>query len=173
MTGTRNDAMPSGDSPAGYRDKHYRPQVTYSYFETRVSRQGKIGMEYENTYNPKEETQENNIGGNIVNGKCKPPDWQNRCKVAKDKRSNRPYDFAIGNSGSKNTIRGGNRSKPYPNQCDQHTDNRGQDNIFLPAIDHLASQNPADGEKEPCHGCTFHPRGCINHYSSKGAGDEK
>ncbi|MBP1699533.1 MAG: hypothetical protein H6Q41_4721, partial [Deltaproteobacteria bacterium] len=51
-------------------------------------------MEYENTDNPEEKPQENDIRGYVVYGKRESPDRQNCCEVAENKGDDGPHKFA-------------------------------------------------------------------------------
>src|SRR3990172_13407545 len=165
--------MPSGDSPTGNGYEHDGPEGTNPYGKTSIGRKGKIRMEHKYHNEPESEPQENNVRCNIVNGKREPPDGQNGSKVAEDECGNRPHPPAICEGCSKNLVGGSHCTKPYSNQCNDHCDNGCQNDIFLPAVDHLSSQDPTDGHEEPCHWGGLQANGRTDHHISKGAGDKK
>jgi hypothetical protein len=82
--------VPSRDSPTSNRYKHNGLNWADFNGETGISGKCKIRIENKYSDDAEKEPQEYDVGGDIVDRKCKPPNGQNCCEVAEDKCSNRP-----------------------------------------------------------------------------------
>jgi len=136
-------------------------------------RKSEIRMENQNADHTKKQTQKDDIRRDIVDRQCKPPDRQHRSEVTEHKRTDCPHGAAVGQGFAQNLVRRGNGSEPYSAHGDDDRDDRRQDDVLLPAIDHLPGQDPPDRKEEPGHGGRFQSDGGAHHHVPESSSNQE
>ncbi|OPY87515.1 MAG: hypothetical protein A4E73_03630 [Syntrophaceae bacterium PtaU1.Bin231] len=130
-------------------------------------------MEDEDADDPEQEPQEDDVRGHVVDGQCETPDREHRAEVAKQEGEERPEGPAVGQVGADDPV--GRRHGPEEDA--QHRDDDGQDrreqDVLAPPVDHLARQDAADGEEEPGHGRRLQADRRTDDNVAEGAGDQE